>query len=558
MTKSLTGLLPGLNPNGQVLLLAALGDRGDSGALEAVASLMTSSDEQVVLAAIVAAGQLGNSGTVPGLAERAARSKGAARTAARNSLDRLRDKGTAVEEALVQVLKATAEAGIRAEAARSLAARGHRPAAAALIETARDADAELRIESLKSLSVLGQAGELSALVGLVCAPVAESDRAEAEKTLVTVARSVPAEAGKVTSLLAAFSAVAGDVPAKCSLLQSAGQIADPAALPILRASLKDNAPEVRAAAIRGLTEWNNAEPAQDLLVVARSALDESEKILAVRGFVRLVGLPCDRAGLDTLGLYAEAMKTARGVEEKKTVLGGMALVAHPGALADVMAYLKDSQLSVEAAAAAVQAANHIGLVCPDETRVAMGQVMAAFPGTPIAVGAERAVARLDATKDYVMAWQVAGPYMDEDKRFRELLDTVFAPEDSNATGIVWKIMPGTPQSDKPWLLDFRPLMDGIKRVAYLRTKVFSPVAQEAEIVCGSDDAMRVWLNATVVHTLNKGRACNPESDKVKVSLVEGWNTLLVKVANDDDQWETCLRIRSTSGAPIEGLKVSLE
>ena len=224
----------------------------------------------------------------------------------------------------------------------------------------------------------------------------------------------------------------------------------------------------------------------------------------------------------------------------------------------VSSYLGDFQIRFEAAVAMIQSVHNIGVIVPDEARAAMAQLTTMFPGSSTAEQAQGALNRLDAVKNYVMVWQVAGPYWENGKGFREHLDIPFAPESSDGGGAVWKILPGTPQRDKPWLLDLAPLMGGEHRAGYLRTKVYSPVSQEAELVCGSDDCIKIWLNSSVVHSFREGRRCIPDSDVVTVSLQEGWNTVMLKVVNDDSTWEASFLIRSLSGTPIEGLRVSLD
>src|SRR3974390_3313812 len=76
-TKDLAAELPKLVPAGQVMLLAAPGDRADAPALPAVIEASKSQEESVRVAALRAMGQLGGVADVPLLAERAAGAKGA-------------------------------------------------------------------------------------------------------------------------------------------------------------------------------------------------------------------------------------------------------------------------------------------------------------------------------------------------------------------------------------------------------------------------------------------------------------------------------------------------
>ena len=77
----------------QVLLIQALGDRGDAAALAAVTNAAQGSDAEVRLAALGALGALGDVSTVPLLVKAAAGDVRPERDAARASLDKLRGEG---------------------------------------------------------------------------------------------------------------------------------------------------------------------------------------------------------------------------------------------------------------------------------------------------------------------------------------------------------------------------------------------------------------------------------------------------------------------------------
>jgi hypothetical protein len=99
---------------------------------------------------------------------------------------------------------------------------------------------------------------------------------------------------------------------------------------------------------------------------------------------------------------------------------------------------------------------------------------------------------------------------------------------------------------------------GDNHAAYLRTFVFSPKAQEAQLELGSDDGIKAWLNGKQVHANNAARGCEPNQDKVKLTLKEGWNELMLKVNNGGGDFAACARIRAADGAKLQGLKVNVE
>jgi hypothetical protein len=73
--------------------------------------------------------------------------------------------------------------------------------------------------------------------------------------------------------------------------------------------------------------------------------------------------------------------------------------------------------------------------------------------------------------------------------------------------------------------------------AYAVGRIESMHDRDAELVIGSDDGVKVWLNGKVVHEIEVGRGYLPDQDRVRVRLRQGVNHLLVKIAQYHGQWE---------------------
>src|SRR5207248_261945 len=106
-----------------------------------------------------------------------------------------------------------------------------------------------------------------------------------------------------------------------ALLQVMGQSGHTQALPVLRTALQNENAEMKRAAILALTEWPDAAPVPDLLETARTASTPAHQVLALRGALRLIGLPdSSRPATETVKFLASAMSLARQVEEKRSIL----------------------------------------------------------------------------------------------------------------------------------------------------------------------------------------------------------------------------------------------
>jgi quinoprotein glucose dehydrogenase len=93
------------------------------------------------------------------------------------------------------------------------------------------------------------------------------------------------------------------------------------------------------------------------------------------------------------------------------------------------------------------------------------------------------------------------------------------------------------------LLNLRAVFDKDRVSAYAFTNVFSPKAQRATLYLGADDTVRVWVNGEMVHEHAAPRTAVPDNDRVRVDLKEGWNPVLVKVANRLDAHGLYLRFQ---------------
>ena len=355
VTKALAKELPNLPAASQVQLLSVFGDRGDKAALEAVIAALEVADAPVREAALKALGQLGDASTVMLLAERAAAAKGEEQKAARQSLYRLRGKG--VDEAILAgIEKAGAKA--RVELVSSLRERNVVAAVPTLLKTAKDPDRKVRIESLKVLGALGRPENLPAMVDLLVNVKSSSDRTEAEKAIAVVAHKIEKKDQQAAAVLSKLGSVK-EVKARSSLLSALGRIGDSSALPALRKELGSKEADIQTAAIRSLSVWPTAEPLADLEKLAEGSKSQLHKILALRGFVRLLGLKSKRPGKETIGMYKKAMSLAPNAMEKRRVLSGLSGMASVDALEMAAGYLADKELLMEAEVAVVKLAGSI-------------------------------------------------------------------------------------------------------------------------------------------------------------------------------------------------------
>lgn len=116
-------------------------------------------------------------------------------------------------------------------------------------------------------------------------------------------------------------------------------------------------------------------------------------------------------------------------------------------------------------------------------------------------------------------------------------------------------------ADSPLALDLRRVL-GIwgesPAVAYIYTAVQSDAARQAQVLLGSDDGMKLWVNGELVHTWHGARGVKRDEDKVGIRLQRGMNRLLFKVDQGSGGWGLAARLVGVDGEPLSGLTQVLD
>ena len=155
-------------------------------------------------------------------------------------------------------------------------------------------------------------------------------------------------------------------------------------------------------------------------------------------------------------------------------------------------------------------------------------------------------------------WMGIGPFDNEKSKG---LDAVYPPEQEidfaeSYRGKGDKQVRWQKVSDRGQYLDFEDLYHDDWAVAYAFTKVHSPQPRKAQLLIGSDDGVKVWLNGELVHQFIGARGSVPGNDVVDVELKAGWNSLLVKVEERIGGWGFHLTIADQRANPLTDLKFS--
>ena len=535
--------------NGKIVALTALAGRTDiRGVSPIVNQLVADPDPQVQLAAVRSVVRLGDATSVAVVAN-TLKTDGPLARAAMETLVDLRG-----ERVVDELLKATSndEPQVRAGVLDVLAKRGEVRALAAAYRAANDDSPKVRQMACKVLGALAGQADLPRLVELLLARKDAADRDGLAQALATAASRIDdrdARSGPVIDGLAK-----ADASGKAKLMGVLARLGGAKALAAVRPQLTSTDEGLKKAAVQALADWPDASPLADLVKLAKGQGQDILRIIALRGYIRLAGLPPNRPAKERLQCYRQALDIAFRPEEKRAALAELGKIADPQALALAEEYIEDDALKNEALVAYEAIAELLIDSSPGVARKALDRVKAASKDKRLRKRAQQAINKLDKYEGCVNAWMVCGPYEDSGKDGPSLFDLPFAPEKADAKDLKWKPAASTETGQ----VHLDRLLGGSNRVAYLRSFIEVADQRPASLEIGSDDGVKVWLNGEVVHGTNTNRAFAFAQDQAPIELKAGRNELLVKVTQTTASWSVCVRVCKRDGGKMTGLTFKAE
>lgn len=355
--RAIAGTYALLPPQGRIQLIAALAHHRDPAVLEIVAKCLGDKSPEVRTAALKAFGVLGDARAVRMLASTAAKGKGSEQAEARLSLAGLNAPG--VDDSIAALLLIE-QAAVKKELIRAIRERRVTATIPALLVAARDPSDQVRGDASAALKYVVNAGDLPAILDLLVAEKSESCRRDLEIAAGVAARKIADPAQQDVLLLARIASVK-DPAARLALIRVLGKVGARNSLPFLRSVLKESDQEGRLAALRALSEWPTSASYADLWSVATGAADKTQRAIALRGAVRVLGFDTISSAAAMEQYYRDALALAGNIEERKALL---ALVGQGHSLAAfriASEYLTDGDLCAEAEVAVVENAEAIGI-----------------------------------------------------------------------------------------------------------------------------------------------------------------------------------------------------
>ena len=95
------------------------------------------------------------------------------------------------------------------------------------------------------------------------------------------------------------------------------------------------------------------------------------------------------------------------------------------------------------------------------------------------------------------------------------------------------------------------------REAYTFVYVYSAAQQDVTLAVGADDGVFAWVNGVQVLDISSCQGTNEDQFQAPVTLLQGWNRLMVKVRDHGGGWGLYARFLDAGGLPITDLELSL-
>jgi hypothetical protein len=91
---------------------------------------------------------------------------------------------------------------------------------------------------------------------------------------------------------------------------------------------------------------------------------------------------------------------------------------------------------------------------------------------------------------------------------------------------------------------------------YAVTYVTAPEEMRVTLAMGSNDQGKVWLNGAEVLTFEEARTLEKDASRAPVTLVKGKNVVVIKVINEINNWQACLRFLRGE-TPVQDITISV-
>ena len=350
ITRRWIEVLESAAPVHQAEIIGMLGRRGDLVALPSIMRSIESEQPAVRLAAIEAAPRLAGAKAIPALVTRLEMSDKKETEAVKDQLARLPG-----DEAMVQLAAALPNqtAPARIALLEVLASRhAHGQSGIVLAQTAAN-EPEVATAAIKAMADVANPGDLPPLIDLLFTPNGNQNAKDVRKAIVAAAEAIPNPRTRTSVIIKRLAQA--DPAQKLALMPALSGLGGAEALQVVVDDTHSKDEALADTALRTLADWPDIDGAAPLLDVVKGEATLTHKVLALRGYVRLV--KTDQIAADRkVPMLTAALAAAERPEDKKLIMGALGEIRTPEAFDVIVPLMEQPDIQAEAAQTAIQSA----------------------------------------------------------------------------------------------------------------------------------------------------------------------------------------------------------
>jgi hypothetical protein len=327
----------------KVSIIKMLGITRPAAALPVIQKQLNSSDKEVVIAAVDAAGKIGQDKAADDLLKVMRTGDADKIAAVQNAL--LIMKGPTVVNKVGSALPNMSADG-KVALINVLAARQAHSKIDIVTPLLNSNDANVRAAAFASLKQLAGPNNLNQLFSMLKSSTSATESTDVQAAIIAVLAQVKDKSNQSTQILEQMDQASADKkPLYFNILASIG---DKKALAAISSVYAKGDDATKQAAVTALSQWVDVTAAPELYLISKETTDAKLKDQALRGYVATISksnYPAD----EKIIYLRDAMEVAQTVPQKRLILGEAAKNQTFPALVFIAKYLDDPQLQEDAA-----------------------------------------------------------------------------------------------------------------------------------------------------------------------------------------------------------------
>ncbi|MGC8887154.1 MAG: HEAT repeat domain-containing protein [Verrucomicrobiia bacterium] len=352
-------------------LLEAIGDRKDPAVAPLAIKVLT--DDRTLptlqLSAIKVISKIGDESAVPALLKVAAKGNTDAAKAAYNCLITIGGKDA--ESAIANAIKIGGDEE-KIVAIKIASERNIQSAIPVLLISANSQNKTIRMAAITAVGAIGEQSHLKDMIDILVRSTDKEELNAAESAVSAICDRSTNKDAAANILIDRYSNATTD--AKCSILRLLVQTPSDKALQIVKQGLSDPNSAVSETAARSLSQWQSVNGLKDMIELASTTKNPTIKVLALRGFVRLIDQG-EIAAEQRSEYLRKAMTLAERDDEKRLVLAAAGNCPTIDSLKLATEFIANQSLKDEAAAAIISVSQKIVSKHPDEVKDAIQKIL---------------------------------------------------------------------------------------------------------------------------------------------------------------------------------------